>query len=77
MNFHTKFPFPILYLKEGVTVYVLVVYTIPNSSFCFSLEDHSPADSCQRISHSYKSAILKQQKEFGTMYSKYAIIHSV
>ena len=39
MNFHTNCPFPILYLKEGVAVCVLVVYTIPNSFPCVSLED--------------------------------------
>ena len=39
MTFHTHCPFPILFLKEAVAVCVLVVYTIPNSFSCVSLED--------------------------------------
>ena len=66
MNFHTNCPFPILYLKEGVAVCVLVVYAIPNSFFCVSLEDFCLADSSQRISDFYKSVILKQQRQYIT-----------
>ena len=69
MNFHTNQPFPILYLKEGVAVCVLLVYAMPNSFLCISREDLSLVKSRQRIFDFYKSVRLKQQKQCTHFYT--------